>query len=196
MIDRLFEIMSKAGPHSAPFRDRAWDQLVEVVRGWGYDVVLDNDVETWPFGWNGKTIRIENTPRAVFDLAHEIGHLQCSNPIRRSTPEFGLGAGFSTMSIDWLEPMVSEKALLWEEQLACIMAAMWLDHVGLDNICESHHVGYIDTNTRNEVHWVNNPEADLAKQIVQLIEFGLIPPDLSSPKPVLRSETQDHYSED
>lgn len=100
------------------------------------------------FGWDGSTIRIspENTYRKVCDLAHEFSHWLVCPDDRRHIPEFGLGAGFSTMDGYRAEQLkvVSEDEAIFEEVATCYVAAALLYEIGADVLGESETVSLVD----------------------------------------------------
>ncbi|PKU26532.1 hypothetical protein [Telmatospirillum siberiense] len=80
------------------------------------------------FTWDGQAVRAGCEPSVII---HEVGHLQCASPDRRSVYDFGLGAGPETgrraeadaaatvfgVERDQEEALASLQGILWEAAL-------------------------------------------------------------------------------
>lgn len=183
--DKLLEILSSAQGGDV---NQGVASLLEIAADLEVEVIFDSDWEKYPYGWDGKALRIEipvSNPRTVYDLAHELGHWICSTPERRLMPEFGLGPGSST-SGDFYEEMQNAQVLpnhesQNEEEMVCILAGIILHQIGVDVVDESQLVKLIDL----ECNWYQDLGFDLSKTL-EKIEYiinnlellGLITADL------------------
>lgn len=128
------------------------------------------------FGWDGRTISLEgNSPaRKLHDLAHEFSHWLMSTPERRALPEFGLGAGFSTIGFEEAQKacMVTNREADREEVATCYVASLILNEIGANANEESEFTNI----TRNKMLECSDNEATSLLEMA--IERGAITRDL------------------
>lgn len=111
------------------------------------------------FGWDGQTICLdgETTKRKLHDLVHEFSHWLMSTPERRALPEFGLGAGFSTVDFNEAQNVcaVTDHEADFEEIATCYVGSLILNEIGA-NACEESEFVNI---TRNKMLETGDAEA-------------------------------------
>lgn len=121
--------------------------LLSYAEKYGIKVVCTTDRDEYPFGWDGKTLRIESESayRRSYDMAHELAHWILAPTERRVLKEFGLGQGFSTHEIRAAEEAmaVTDDEALEEEVLACILSGLILYDLGADTFNESSNTNLI-----------------------------------------------------
>jgi hypothetical protein len=171
--DKLLKIMSSDFQFDDAFQQNAYDRLEGLANSFGAPVIRSLDTKEYPYGWSGEYFRIVSQSRYAFDLAHEIAHFLISVPERRKLAEFGLGSGFSTMGD--VDQIVPDEVCTFEEDCACLLAALLLDWVGLPNKSESELVQFVFDAKWNEDFGVSERIPEL---IEKMIEFGLIDDDL------------------
>ena len=88
-------------------------------------------------------------------IIHNLGHFICASPERRMLADFGLGS--SPDSLRPLEPLISHKESLFEEQMASALFNIIHETLGIKNI------SYFNT---------SNPEV-----LKRLISYGIINKD-------------------
>lgn len=182
-VDRLLEIMSTKEDIGS--LEAAWDHLVGVVRGLGYEVSTHDP----GVGWDGSTIYVQGSlRRRTYDLAHELGHLQVSNPTRRSMKEWGLGMGFNTSDCS-VRMVVDSDMAQFEENCACLLSALWMHSLGLRNLEESKLVSIVYERDGGP-RW-NGAQSGTAMvyALDRLIEYGVV--QGYEPLPTLRAQPLD-----
>ncbi len=184
--ERIFQIMSTDFEVDHKQRATAYKRLVALVKNHGIGVIRSMD-DRYKYGWNGKQFRIDEparstSMRALGDLAHEFAHFLCASPARRYHLEFGLGQGFSTSGTEAKE-LTSSEVIQTEENCACVLAAIMLNHLGIPNLKESIWVnflwydGFKTTCPPKWSQWVAAGEIDYI--VRTLLTWGVIDADMN-----------------
>lgn len=102
-------------------------QAVDLAVGLGIPVLEADPADG--FSWDGQAVAT-HTETAVF--LHEIAHWQIAPPARRALPDFGLGAGPETGSIEAANAAscVDDQTKELEENLASLLGILWETELG------------------------------------------------------------------
>ena len=170
---QVLEKISTARKVSNDQYEVIFEKLKDRIEALGIPV-REMDYDRTKFGWDGQVLSIPATNdyrRRVADLAHEFSHWLVCTPSRRKTPEFGLGAGFSTRDINGARKLrkVSTDSALKEEIATCFVAAFLLYEIGADVSGESYDVGIINDDGELSGKWAGDKA-----RIKQAIRRGAI----------------------
>lgn len=109
------------------------------------------------FTWDGRAVRVGCEPSVVI---HEVAHLQCASPDRRSVYDFGLGAGPETGRRAEADAVASIFGIErdQEEALASLLGILWEVALGQPGILAFLEQNWLEGGVRpeNRAHFLKN----------------------------------------
>lgn len=130
-------------------------QAVALCRSFAMETIGDSPRASYT--WDGKAVHVDCEPSVVI---HEVAHLQCASPSRRTLPDFGLGAGPETGCREEADRAAAVFGVErdQEEALASLLGILWEVELGQPAILAFLEQNWLEGGARplNRDHFLKN----------------------------------------